>query len=60
MRDNEDIRGLISFEDSNGIDIVNPFIDETGRFEVDPENHYGSEDWNNWKNKVLEKLGYNF
>lgn len=32
--------GMITF-DFEGIDIINPFEDETGRFEVDPGKYYG-------------------
>lgn len=36
----ESKEGMITFE-FDGVDIINPFYDETGRFEVDPEEYYG-------------------
>lgn len=33
-------KNLIVFE-FNGVDIYNPFLDETMRFEVQPSQHYG-------------------
>lgn len=35
-----DTEGMICF-DFQGVAIINPFVDESGRFDVDPVKHYG-------------------
>ena len=46
---------LISFElEEYGIDIHNPFLDPTGRFEVDPLKEYGAENLLNLEAKLKD------
>lgn len=38
-----DDTNFVSFKDESGVNIVNPFIDNCGIFEVDPVEHYGDD-----------------
>lgn len=47
---------LVGFTNENGVNIVNPFVDETGRFEVNPEEVYGEKRAGEFYKAVKQKF----
>ena len=54
---NGDYENLIEIEQDidKDVSVVNPFLNETGRFHVVPEIYYGSKNFKKWKKEVMNE-----